>query len=269
MDDSLYLKASDIPDVDNSSLPALLSEFQIPPLPAASQAASVTLGPELFVSVSQSTAISCSASIRNGAVIPQATEHSNVQSLQMSTHKTSKAVPKATSYIKPKIPSDFCETPNSTFKTSSDTLNTPSTSTKASSAMVNASGTMVRTTSAFADASHASTKTTSATLNTPKFLSKPAHSILNTPFCTFCKSNGEREEFYSSHTCKDRTGVVICPTLRAYICPLCGATGSNAHTMSYCPLSTTTTRTKHSVRKQSADGFVRYSHGRKYMGNLH
>lgn len=231
--------------------------------------------PELFVCVSPSTAISCSASIGNSAVIPQATEHSNVQSLQMTTHKTSNAISNATSYTKPKIPIAYCETPNSTFKTYIETLNAPSASTKASGAVVSASGTTVSATSltisassGFVGAPSASTKTSSATFNTPKFLPKTSHSVFNTPFCTFCKSNGEREEFYSSHTCKDRTGVVICPILRAYVCPLCRATGSNAHTISYCPLSTTTTHTKHSVRKQSADGFVRYSHGRKFMGNV-
>lgn len=224
--------------------------------------------PELFVSVSQSTAISCSASIGNSAVIPQTTEHNNVQSLQMTTHKTSNAISNATSYTKPQISSAYCETPNSTFTASIETLNAPSASTKASGAVVSASGSTVGATgltisasSVFVGAPRASTKTSSATFNT-------SHSVFNTPFCTFCKSNGEREEFYSSHTCKDRTGVVICPILRAYICPLCGATGSNAHTISYCPLSTTTTYAKHSVRKQSADGFVRYSHGRKYMGNV-
>lgn len=53
--------------------------------------------------------------------------------------------------------------------------------------------------------------------------------------CVFCKQNGETREFYSSHVLKDAKGKVVCPTLRDYVCPICGATGPNAHTVSYCP----------------------------------
>ncbi|KAH9368189.1 hypothetical protein HPB48_010630 [Haemaphysalis longicornis] len=64
--------------------------------------------------------------------------------------------------------------------------------------------------------------------------------------CTFCRTNGERRNFYMSHTLRDRddggasgqSGRVTCPVLRNYRCPLCGYPGGDyAHTLRYCPLS--------------------------------
>lgn len=52
--------------------------------------------------------------------------------------------------------------------------------------------------------------------------------------CGFCKQNGERFDVYTSHRLKSLDGRILCPLLRRYSCPYCGATGDNAHTRSYC-----------------------------------
>ncbi|XP_062995827.1 nanos homolog 2 [Elgaria multicarinata webbii] len=55
--------------------------------------------------------------------------------------------------------------------------------------------------------------------------------------CNFCKHNGESKNVYSSHPLKRADGMVICPILRNYVCPLCGATADKAHTLKYCPFN--------------------------------
>nr|BAG14279.1 nanos [Botryllus primigenus] len=55
--------------------------------------------------------------------------------------------------------------------------------------------------------------------------------------CSFCKNNKEVKEWYMSHKLKNNAGKVTCPVLRCYECPLCEATGDNAHTIGHCPLN--------------------------------
>ena len=54
-------------------------------------------------------------------------------------------------------------------------------------------------------------------------------------FCIFCQKSGQPIVTQKSHTLRDENGCVICPYLRATLCPLCGATGDDAHTLKYCP----------------------------------
>lgn len=58
----------------------------------------------------------------------------------------------------------------------------------------------------------------------------------NEDYCVFCYNNGESQEVYMSHVCRDSRGLVQCPRLRRYICPYCQATDRNAHTKKYCPI---------------------------------
>ncbi|XP_023941524.2 uncharacterized protein LOC112048276 [Bicyclus anynana] len=59
------------------------------------------------------------------------------------------------------------------------------------------------------------------------------------PLCTFCRKNGESSSVYLDHCVKEKIGnkyKVTCPILRALVCQTCGASGDNAHTITYCPV---------------------------------
>ncbi|CAH4029198.1 unnamed protein product [Pieris brassicae] len=88
--------------------------------------------------------------------------------------------------------------------------------------------------------------------------------------CTFCKKNGERQKVYNTHTVKVKVGnrqIVTCPVLRSHVCTVCGGTGDNAHTVTYCPLLSdsnkrrppSTTVTLKSTRMKS-NGKKRYNY---------
>lgn len=54
--------------------------------------------------------------------------------------------------------------------------------------------------------------------------------------CVFCKNNGQPASFYSTHVLKDPEGIIRCPILRDYNCPICNNNGGDkAHTLRYCP----------------------------------
>ena len=46
--------------------------------------------------------------------------------------------------------------------------------------------------------------------------------------CSFCNEMG--------HSLKDNLCKIMCPTLRGIVCPICKATGDQAHTPKYCPV---------------------------------
>lgn len=73
---------------------------------------------------------------------------------------------------------------------------------------------------------------------------QPPRGKLEPRVCVFCRNNGAPEGVFGAHVLKAADGRVVCPVLRAYTCPLCGASGDDAHTVKYCPLS----RELHSAR---------------------
>lgn len=72
-------------------------------------------------------------------------------------------------------------------------------------------------------------------INTPRFNPSRVPLSLERMVCRFCKHNGESDWVYKSHWLKNRAGDVVCPYLQKHVCPLCGATGTKAHTKLYCP----------------------------------
>lgn len=54
-------------------------------------------------------------------------------------------------------------------------------------------------------------------------------------YCVFCRNNNEPEYVYKSHPTRDVFNRILCSRLRAYVCPICGESGDNAHTIKYCP----------------------------------
>ncbi|KAM4696146.1 nanos homolog 2 [Rhinophrynus dorsalis] len=71
----------------------------------------------------------------------------------------------------------------------------------------------------------------------PKASSVPVQVKAPGGMCNFCKHNGESRNVYNSHSLKNQQGMIACPVLRKYTCPLCGATGDISHTLKYCPLN--------------------------------
>jgi len=79
------------------------------------------------------------------------------------------------------------------------------------------------------------TPATSPPSSTPPTLPKKGSGKRKVQVCVFCRNNGEDESVYSTHALKSPDGKVTCPILFAYECPICRATGENAHTLKYCP----------------------------------
>lgn len=89
-------------------------------------------------------------------------------------------------------------------------------------------------------ASSSTSLTTSSTTNSlsSSMPSRPQRYRRASNSCSFCITNNEPLSVASSHQLRDpTTNEVTCPVLFKYTCPLCNATGANAHTRSYCPLA--------------------------------
>ncbi|CAH1784498.1 unnamed protein product [Owenia fusiformis] len=78
--------------------------------------------------------------------------------------------------------------------------------------------------------------------------SPPSTYLTEAPVCVFCRNNGESEQVYRGHFLKDDQKRITCPVLRAYTCPICKASGDDAHTIKYCPLGGETTSAVKALR---------------------
>lgn len=81
--------------------------------------------------------------------------------------------------------------------------------------------------------------------------------INNARYCSFCKNNKEREEFYTNHVLKDENFKVVCPILKLYTCPKCQVVGR--HTASYCPTNTN----KNNLKQQDGRRSINHNNSNK------
>lgn len=90
----------------------------------------------------------------------------------------------------------------------------------------------------------------------------------NEDYCVFCFNNGEDQDIYMSHACRDAKGHVMCPRLQRYVCPYCRASGIYAHTKKYCPQKPIITPAdlEKMVLNESGDKLLSSSKG-SMMGN--
>ncbi|KAG6465030.1 hypothetical protein O3G_MSEX014891 [Manduca sexta] len=76
-------------------------------------------------------------------------------------------------------------------------------------------------------------------ISTPVYIPSTSKYPDRPKVCTFCRKNGETPLVYTTHTVKQMVGeknIVSCPILRSHVCSTCGASGDDAHTITYCPV---------------------------------